>query len=577
MTSGQQNNLTPQQATALAAQLTQAGRLAEAEGLCRKVVAAAPGFHPALFQLALIALQVGKLPVAAELIAQAAQLAPQHAPYQTTLCEVCRRMGRLDAALDAGKKAVETAPHDSSAWYNLGVALAQSGQAQDALAAYRRATVLDPANGLAANNLGTLLEKSGDIDGAQKAYAQAVRINPKHFEAQNNLGAVLCERGELPAAIEAFENAIAANPGFVHAHYNLSSLKKYTPDDAHLKALEEISERANALTAMERMRFAFALGKALEDVGRYDEAFAAYETGNKLKRREINYNEANVIANTDSIIAACGKEMMQNAAGGCPDDTPIFILGMPRSGTTLTEQILSSHSAVAGAGEVPDLADAIEEVTGLPAGADYSAWLATADDAALKRIGESYVARLRRRHPEAKRITDKMPGNYYFIGIIHKALPNAKIIHTPRDAMDTCLSNYARLFNETMPFAYDLRELGHYYANYARLMAHWHRVLPEGRILDARYEDTVADQEGQTRRLLAHCGLDWEDACLDFHKNDRLVKTASIAQVRKPIYKTSVARWERFGKKLDPLRAALDEPHGGLTGDENTKRKEDAA
>jgi tetratricopeptide (TPR) repeat protein len=566
----QQHSLTPQQAVALAAELTEKGRLAEAEALCRKLAAAAPGFHPALFQLALIALQVQKPPVAAELLTQCIRLAPAHAPYYTALCEVARRMNKMDLSLTAGQKAVELAPDDAGAYYNFGVALAQSGRTDAALSAYRRALMLNPAHGLAANNLGTLQERAGDVEGAQKSYALAAQINPRHFEAQNNLGAILCAKGELEGAIAAFEQAIEANPAFVHAHYNLSSLKKYTKDDAHLKALETVLRQSEKLSAEERMRFSFALGKALEDTGRYDEAFKAYETGNRIKRQSLTYNEGGLLRNTEKIIKGYDKKTAKShARAGCMDPTPIFILGMPRSGTTLTEQILSSHSAVTGAGEVSDFSDALQEISGHSAETDYMPWLATADDETLTRLGENYIARLRARAPGARHITDKMPGNYYYIGLIRKVLPQAKIIHTVRDAMDTCLSNYARLFNETMPFAYDLAELGRYHQNYSRLMAHWRKVLPKNAILDVAYEDMIADQEGQTRRLLKHCGLGWEESCLAFHKNDRLVKTASIAQVRRPIYTSSVARWQKFGDNLAPLRKALD--------DKLPQPKEDAA
>lgn len=560
MATNLKQDLSPEQAFQLAGQLSSMDRLAEAEELYRKILTANPSFHPAMFQLALIAVRVGKIALAAELMAQTLLIAPENISYLISMCEICRRANRLDAALAAGQKATTLAPDNSDAWYNFGLALADATRRNDAISAYRRSLMMNPQNNLAANNLGAALEQQGDVVSAEKFYAQAVAVNPKHFEAQNNLGAVLCTRGDIEGAKTAFENSIAANPYFIHAHYNLSSLKKYTTDDAHLAALENIARQSTAgYTTDERIRLCFALGKAREDTGNYDNAFAAYALGNGLKRQQINYNEAALVRNTDAIIAGFDAKMAKGKkTAGSQDVTPIFVLGMPRSGTTLTEQILCSHPDVAGAGEVSHLADTVAEFTGGNAEADYTAWLAKADDAALKSLGDAYVSKLRALYPDAKYVTDKMPGNYYFIGLIHKVLPRAKIIHTPRAALDTCLSNFTRLFNETMPFAYDLAELGRYYSNYERLMEHWHKVLPEGRIFDIRYEDTVADVEGQTRRLLEHCGLPWDDACLAYYKNNRLVKTASIAQVRQPIYASSVERWKHFEKHLAPLRNALE-------------------
>jgi hypothetical protein len=307
-----------------------------------------------------------------------------------------------------------------------------------------------------------------------------------------------------------------------------------------------------------RMRFWFAIGKAWEDTGRYDESFGAYQHGNKLKRASFQFDIAETEKTAGDIIAKFDKAFAGKAVNGFEDETPVFIVGMPRSGTTLIEQVLSSHSNVHGAGELKDFCDVMDKVDGASAGGLYMDWLLDADDEMLSRIGEGYVKRLRTLDKKALRITDKMPGNFFYAGLIHKALPKAKIIHSMRDPVDTCISNYSRLFNETMPFAYDLEELGRYCRLCDRLMAHWKDVLPEGTILDMKYEDNVADLETQARRLVDFCGLEWEDGCLAFHENKRHVKTASIAQVRQPIYKSSVARWKRFEKHIKPLRTALE-------------------
>jgi hypothetical protein len=244
--------------------------------------------------------------------------------------------------------------------------------------------------------------------------------------------------------------------------------------------------------------------------------------------------------------------------GGDSSQLPIFVLGMPRSGTTLTEQIISSHPDVHGAGELPDLmAIAQRDVAGT--GAVFPNNIPALDLAGLGTWGADYVNGLQRRAPTAKRITDKMPVNFLAIGLIHMMLPNAKIIHVDRNPVDTCLSCFMQLFSSRQDQTYDLAELGRYYVDYARLMEHWRNVLPKGAFLDVQYEDIVADQETQARLMIAFCGLDWNDACIDFHKNKRPVRTASVSQVRQPIYKSSVERWRPYEKFLGPLLDALDD------------------
>lgn len=542
------------QALQLAEQHKAAGRLAEAETLLKQILAAVPGFHPAYHSLGLIAYEVGKLPLAVDLIAKAIELDGQVALYHRNIGEMCRRLGRLDEAVAAGLRATALAPNDLDAHYNLGLALTDKGEWQAAIRSYRRALELDPGHGLSWNNLGAALEKQGDKAEAELSYAKAVALNPAHYEAQNNLGAIYSEQGKLEEACRCFDEAIRANPDFSEAHFNLSSLKTYREDDPHWHYLERNLDKAAGMTEKARIRYWFALGKAREDVGRYDEAFAAYAEGNRLQHALLPCDEAEADARLERIIRTFSPEFFASHAPRRSlvkaDKAPIFIVGMPRSGTTLLEQILSSHPGVHGAGELLDLNEVVMTRSANSPFPDFVPGLSAEDFA---RMGEEYRERLWRLAPDAARITDKMPANFFYIGMIHLMLPEAKIIHAMRDPMDSCFSNYARLFNDTMEFAYDLGTLGRYYARYITLMRHWHTVLPQGSILDLRYEDMVADTEGQARRVLDHVGLPWDDNCLAFHRNKRHVKTASVAQVRKPIYKTSVARWQRFEKHLQPL------------------------
>lgn len=556
--------IAPEQALLRAKDLYEENKLQACEKLCRDVIAAKPDSHAAYFQLALVAIKVGRLMMAANLLSQALQIEPKALDYQRALGEVFRRMGDFESAVAHGRKAIALAPNDAESHYNLGIALADSGKLDDAVAEFGEALRIRPGYSVAHNNMGTALERLGNIEEAEKAYREAIRSNPSNAQAQNNLGAILSERGDLDEAKKCFEAAVMANPMFVHAHYNLSSLKTYTPDDPHVALLERLRPAAENMAPEDRLRYCFAVAKAYEDIGRYDESFAAYSQGNKLKRMSYKFDINTPVKRFAHIEKAYDKDFAKKKVKGCADETPVFIVGMPRSGTTLIEQVLASHSKVYGAGELKDLMCALDDVMGKPRENGEApelrdaAWLMTASDKDIELVGKNYIERIRKLDKKALRITDKMPGNFFFVGLIHKALPNAKIIHSVRNPYDTCISNYSKLFNESVPFAYDLSELGQYYSAYARLMDHWKSVLPKGRILDVVYEDMVDDIEGQAKRLIDFCGLDWEDSCLEFYNNKRKVKTASIAQVRQPIYKDSLGRAQRFEKHIGPLIEAIE-------------------
>jgi Sulfotransferase family len=273
----------------------------------------------------------------------------------------------------------------------------------------------------------------------------------------------------------------------------------------------------------------------------------------------VTYDEAAAFALFDRIEATFTPALIRaKSGGGDQTKTPIFVIGMPRSGTTLVEQILASHPAVHGAGELKTLNDVVHSVRDAAGNAlPYPESVPALDGAALRQIGRHYLAEVMKLAPAGKRVTDKMPSNYYLVGLIHLALPNAKIVHCMRDPIDTCVSCFSKLFTGEQVHTYDLVELGRYYRRYERLMAHWRRVLPKGRILDMCYEDVVADLEAQARRLIDHCELPWDDRCLDFHKTDRPVRTASATQVRRPIYNSAIGRWRVYQEELKPLLAAL--------------------
>jgi tetratricopeptide (TPR) repeat protein len=527
-----------------------------------------PHDHIAWHALGLMAFNGGNLKMAVQCIEAAIAVEGKVALYHRNIGEMYRRMGQLDKATKAGQKACKLAPADIDAHYNLGLAYTDARNYKKAVDTYRKALKLNPKHNLSWNNLGSALEQMGDKDDALKAYEKALKIQPMHAEAQNNAGAIYSEQGRLDEARAAFRTAIAARPDFVEAHYNLSSLKKYTRDDPHLAMLEGVYANRAQLSDHARIRYCFALGKALDDIGEFDRAFAVYEEGNRLQHALLPTDEARADAMLARITKvfdvrffedrrAWREAALSRKGEGGHSRTPIFIVGMPRSGTTLLEQILCSHASVHGAGELIDLNEAITAATGAGAGKPFTDGVVALSEADIKRIGDDYLKRVWKLSPKSAFITDKMPANFFYLGLIHLALPHAKIIHAMRDPMDSCFSCYSRLFNDTMEFAYDQGTLGRYYVRYMKLMEHWRTVLPEGTILDLPYEKMVEDTEAQARRVLEFVGLPWDPACMEFYKNDRLVKTASVAQVRKPIYKTSVARWRHFGRHLQPLLALV--------------------
>ncbi len=540
-----------------ARQAERQGLVAKAEAIYRGILAQHDDHDPAWHALGLLAYAAGNAGLAIQCIEQAIRVNGTAALYRRNLCEMYRRVGMIDKAIDTGLAACRLAPDDVDAHYNLGLAYTDAQEHARAINAYRAALALAPNHGLSWNNLGAALQQTNANRDAEQAYANAVAVDPKHAEALNNLGTLLAERGKIDAARQRFEQALAARPGFVEAHYNLSSLKTYRLDDPHLAALEQLQAQRERLDNRARVRHAFALGKALDDVGQYDRAFAAYEEGNRLQHRLLPYDEPRAEREVERILQVFDAAFFERHAslrtGDKDQRTPVFIVGMPRSGTTLLEQILCSHPAVHGAGELRELHQSIYDARLVAGGEPFANGFEDIDDNAIRCIGKDYLQRVWQLAPDSAFITDKMPANFLYLGVIHLALPHAKIIHAMRDPMDSCFSCYTRLFNDTMGFAYDQGTLGRYYARYMRLMEHWRTVLPPGTILDLPYEAMVADTRAQSRRVLEFIGLPWNEACLDFHRNDRLVKTASVAQVRKPIYKTSVARWKHFASHLKPL------------------------
>lgn len=386
-------------------------------------------------------------------------------------------------------------------------------------------------------------------------------MKPQFANAYDNIGSVLKEVGNLTEARAAYEKALDLDPWSAGVYFNYSQVVTFSPAAPRLQAMQAMRGADERLTDDERIQLDFALGKAYADIEDYKSSFVHLLRGNALQRSRVEYDEtlvADRFARMRRVFTPKQLRRMEELRGGDPSQTPIFVLGMPRSGTTLIEQILASHPQVFGAGELRAFCAVADACGGEHAPLPYPDYMQALGRSALTEIGARYIAEVRKLAPDTPFITDKMPANYYYIGLIHLALPNAKIIHVMRDPVDTCLSCFSKLFNDELNYTYDLGELGRYYARYYKLMAHWRRVLPKRRILDVRYEDLVDDVEGETRRISAHCGLPWDASCLAFHETKRSVRTASAAQVRKPIYKSAVGRWHAYGSALEPLLRELN-------------------
>lgn len=484
---------------------------------------------------------------------------------------IFKELDRPEEALASYKMALAINPNFAEGHITCGDLLKLLNRQKEALASYDRAITISPKNAAAHIVRGDLLKELNRSKEALASYDRAVAINPDYALAHDRRGLVLMDIGRLAEAKSAHEHAIKIAPRSAPFYYNLTALTQLKLGDPLARAMKELARDVTSLDWQEQIPLHFAMAKMFADNADYKRSFRYLLGGNALKRKHTEYDESITLSDFDNLRAIfTSKVMRQNEGAGEPSCVPVFVLGMPRSGTTLVEQILASHPDVFGAGEIPDFINAAVEVGGpnLEALQFAGASSGILGDQ-VRQIGEHYMDRIGRAAPKAKRIINKMPDNFRLVGLIRLALPNARIIHTRRDPIDTCLSCFSTLFAGNLPYTYDLEELGRYYRSYDKLMGHWRDVLPANVMLDIQYEDLVADVEGQARRIVTHCGLEWDERCLDFHQTDRPVRTASAVQVRHPIYKTSIERWRKYEPFLGPLLSAL----GPLVADRFPERK----
>ena len=535
------------------------GRLLEALESYDKALALKPGQVDALFNRANALVSLRRPAEAVAGFDAVLVLRPNHAEALNNRGNALRSLERPEEALASYDRSLALRPDYVEALYNRGIALRDLHRREEALASFDLALALRPEHPEALNNRGTVLRDLNQAEAALASYDQAITLRPGYAIAHDNRGLTLAELGRLDEAVQAIETALALAPERAHGYYNLALLRRsWPPEDPHLQIMEALAAEMAALDPQDQIDLHFALAKAYE-AAEPERAFRHFLDGNALKRQRVAYDEPAVLAALERIRGAYPASLLEARAGrGAASPVPVFILGMPRSGTTLVEQILASHPAVFGAGEIEDLAKAATKLSG-PAARLIEApeLIAQVGDDDLHRLGTIYLERIRALAPEAQRITNKLPENFRLCGLIHLALPEARIIHTRRDPVDTCLSCFSQLFAGNLPYTYDLAELGRYYRGYDRLMAHWRAALPAGVMLEVHYEAVVADLETEARRIVAHCGLDWDPRCLDFHRTERQVRTASMNQVRQPLYKGSVGKARAYGGLLGPLLSAL--------------------
>lgn len=528
-----------------------AGRISEAIAGYERAILAKPDYAEAHNNLATALLAEGRLEDAVARYRRALLLKPDYAEAHSNLAGALIMQGRFADGVPCYERAIALNPGRADIHYNLGIALATQGRTDDAAERYRHALALRPDYAEAHNNLGNLLAARNNTTDAGFHFAQALAIDPRNFEAHNNMGNAFRDQGRFDLALSHYSRAIELRPASVESHYNRAMVKTFRSGDADLAAMEELAARGD-LEPGSALFIHFALAKALEDCGDYGRAFAHLRQASDLKRARIHYDEAAALGFFKRISAMFDCSLFNRFRGeGNPSLAPVFVLGMPRSGSTLIEQILASHPQIHGAGELEHPSDT--------AGAEpflFPESVLSLDGDALARMGQSYLTRLPPLADGRLLVVNKLPNNFLYIGLIRLILPNARIIHTVRNPIDTCLSCYSTLFASGQLFSYELRELGRYYRGYNELMTHWRSVLPPGAMLDVAYEDVIDDLEGQARRLIDYCGLPWDNRCLNFHKTHRPVYTASAVQVRQPLFRSSIQRWRRFEAGLGPL---LDE------------------
>ena len=497
---------------------------------------------------------LGQLDAALKSYKQALAIKPDYAEANNNLGVTLKELGQLNEAVKCYKKALAIKPDYAEANNNLGVTLQELGQLNEAIKSYEQAIEIKSDYAEAHNNLGNTLRELSLLETAVKHYEQALAIKPDYAQAYHNLGIVFKELGQHDASLKSYEKAVAIKPDYVKAHHSISFLKKCTENDPQITQMQSLLSAGN-LSQSDRKHLYFALSKANEDLGKQDEFFEYLHEGNRLRKEELDYS-----LEIDQKLFSIIKKMFKTPKSLSYEAStiqPIFIVSLPRSGTTLVEQIIASHQAVYGAGELTTLGNLIAPII-----EDFSTHNNSLTKKDFLSIRQQYLDALSVFNAPEDVITDKMPLNFQYIGFILSAFPEAKIVHLKRDARATCWSIYRRYFFRVgngwcnHGWAYNLDDLAGFYGLYTDLMDFWHQTFPD-KIYELCYEDLTTNQEEETRKLLDYCELDWDENCLNFHTTKRAVKTASALQVRQKMYQGSSEAWKKHESYLQPLIKGL--------------------
>ena len=530
------------------------GRLEEAVAHYEKAIDINPDFPMSYNNLGIALRGLGRAEDAIAHFNKAIALMPDYVEAYSSLGNTLQDLGRLEEAVTQHEKAIAIRPDYAEAHSNLGNALQALGRPADAIPHYRKAIAIRPDLAMAYYNLGIALDETSFPTEAITAYERALAINPDYAEAHHNLGNALDEMGRQDDAVTHYEQALAINPDYAEAYRNLSRIR---PREEQVSAIETLLKKT-ALSESDSIDCHFALGNIYRNVKAFDKAFEHYKVGNALKRKSIGYDSHDFKGFVDRLIENYSSAYFEKTGTrGSDSELPVFIVGMPRSGTTLVEQIVATHPQVYGAGELAALGR-LEQVVARKCGdsSPYPECMNACDETIVRESCGEYLQELRSYSPDAERVTDKMPANFMKIGFIKTLFPKARIIHCQRNALDTCTSNLLNYFAVGNEYSFDQDDLGQYYLDYQRLMTHWASLFASD-ILNVQYEELVMDQETVSRQLLEYLGLEWDDRCLDFHRNKRAVNSFSSMQVRQPVYASSIDRWKHYEKHLGPLIAIL--------------------
>ncbi|MCB1646532.1 MAG: sulfotransferase [Pseudomonadales bacterium] len=573
----------------------QTGKAGAAVNLFRSALQREPHDGGLLMNLGTALQQTGENAAAATVLKQALGYFPEHPALLANLGNCLLQLGEPVSALQHYQQSLHLNEHQPEVWRNVALCLLQRARVSEALDAIRRAEALAPGHPAILVAKGTILMEAMVPAEAAECFRQVLQQQPRAAEIWCNLGNALKRCHDMTGAFGALEKSLAGAPDYAEAHYSMGVWYEESGDavqaEKHFRqalALDPYCARAwrsishlgkgrcsaedvgrmqmileaESVSPLQRAEAAFALGKALEDGGDYSAAMDCYLQANRCVRDNIDYDPgADATLMTGLATCFSAEFIARNQREAMAGEGLIFIVGMPRSGTTLAEQILASHPQVSAGGERSDFPLAIAAELPMLGGADYTAAVATAEPGQLNQIARRYLMAVGEGQQPNQRHTDKLPMNFLNLGLISILFPAARVIHCRRHPVDTCLSVFRHHFAaHGHTYAYDLQELGAYYRHYERLMEHWRRVIPpESAFFELVYEDLINDQEGITRQLLAHCGLPWDDQCLQFHQTARPVATLSASQVRQPVYRDAIDRWKLYGDSIAPLLRALDQ------------------